>query len=363
MIKIRKKSGYALVTVLGIMAVLGIVFTMLIKTGQQGVFTGKLLKDRIKATAYAEAGVEFAYAILRDNYEKRTDLSAFLVNTNTSQIVNTTIETAYGEGSYTLELTNLSGGQYVIINSIGHCGKSSAEVEAMIEDTTFGSGNAWDMAAYGGGPGTSRVGGGGFLDSSGNRQTVHCNGDINCNGGAGIDANMNSGGTIDGAGNVQGTPLNNQPHISPPTLESHYKSFATYESLADQVVTGKYSIGPNGSESIDLLYVDGDVDIKGDFTGTIICTGNVTIKGSIHKGSSGIAVATQGGSITLNTQDACSGLFYAQIGDFNQQAQGLVTGQIIVGGVFNKTGGGGIVFDGGSTTTTEANPIIAGWQK
>ena len=360
----KNKLGYALLTVLGIMSVLAITFTMLLKASQQGAFTGKLLVDRTKATAYAEAGIEFAYAFLRDDFETRSNPSAFWISTNQAYSAGTPID--YHEGSFTLTLTTLSGGQYVVINSVGNCGNSSAEVEALIEDTTFGNADAWQMAAFGGGIGTSRVGGGGFLDSDGNRQTVHCNGPINCNGGASIDANVNSGGTISGAGNVQGTPLNNQPHISPPTLESRYESFSTYKSIADNVITGGYTLKKNNSAGWDILYVDGDVVIKGDFTGTIICTGNFTVQagGSINKGSSGIAVATQTGSIQYNTGSNCSGLFYAQTGDFSQKGSGSnLDGQIIVGGVFDKTGGSGITFEGDGATETDANPVIAGWQK
>ena len=54
------KNGYMLVTVVGILTVLSLVFTMLFKITQQTVFSGKHTKNRTKAVAYAEAGIEFA---------------------------------------------------------------------------------------------------------------------------------------------------------------------------------------------------------------------------------------------------------------------------------------------------------------
>ncbi|MEN7973642.1 MAG: hypothetical protein ABFR47_07385, partial [Verrucomicrobiota bacterium] len=133
--KTTRKQGYALITVMGIMAVLAITFTMMLKMGKQSAFTGKLLVDRTKAAAYAEAGIEYAYSIIRDNYSNRTNPAAFWTDTSIPYTDGAQLLSTYGEGTFNLTLTNINSGQYIIVNSVGTCGQSSVEVEAFIEDT------------------------------------------------------------------------------------------------------------------------------------------------------------------------------------------------------------------------------------
>ena len=367
---IYKKQGYALVTVMGIMVVMAITFAMLHQMGGQSVFSGKLLKDRTKATAYAEAGVEFAYAILRDDFETRNDLSAF--STGQSSIDGNNLTTTYGEGSYTLSLTNMNNGKYTIVNSVGKCGASSVEVEALVEDSEFSdNGNngpdVWGMTAFGGGTGDSRIGGGGFIDGD----LMYFNGSVNASGGATVTADISSAGTVSGA-NSGITILNNQPIITIPKLESRYESFDYYEDNA-AINNSGYDLKKNNSYTVPgngIMYVDGPVTIKGQFNGTIICTGTVKFSsgGNIIAGASGIAVATTTGLITYGTGADSTGLFYSESGGFKQiAAGGTLTGQLIIGGVIDKTGGDGIVFAGatapGVPEPAVANPVIAGWQK
>lgn len=358
--KTNRKKGYALVTVMGIMAVLAITFSMLLRIGQQGAFTGRLLKDRVKATSYAEAGIEFAYALLRDDFDLRNTPSAFLLDP--SQTNQTALTSAYDDGAFTISFTNMND-QYVVINSVGTCGRASVEVETMVEDTNFNGGEAWEKAIFGGG--TGKIGGGGLV---GTNKTFHCNGDIALNGGATIDSDVTSGGTISGSNPVSGSLTPNAPAISPPTLEPRYPSFSDFYNMADdsgQVYTGKKQLRSNLVIPGGVMFVDGDVFIKANITGTIIATGNIIFtKGGVTATGAGIAVATPNGDIDYGTTGSSEGLFYSQTGDFSQTASaGTITGQIIVGGDVEKTGGSTIIFQSSGSTETAANPVIAGWQK
>ena len=100
--KTNRRNGYALVTVMGIMAVLSITFATLLHLGQQDAFFGKRLRDLTKASAYAEAGVEFAYAIIRDDFDRRNTPSAFFLDP--SQTNQSTLTSVYGDGSFTLSI-------------------------------------------------------------------------------------------------------------------------------------------------------------------------------------------------------------------------------------------------------------------
>ena len=376
----NKKQGYALVTVISIMSVMAITFSMLMNAGTQSAHTGRLLKDRTKATAYAEAGIEYAYAILRDNFDARDNLTSFLIDTNISTIVSNSVEVTYGEGSYTLRFTELNDGQFVIINSVGKCRKSTTEVEAAIEDSNFSTGSGFDNAIFcGGGDGTkpSKLAGGLVIDSSGAPQTIHVNGDIDLKGGGTFDANISATGAVGGNNPpATGDVLENQRHVSMPSLEDQYEmSFADFEAQADEKISGDYIM--NGSHTVSgdgIMYVDGNVTIKGDFVGTIIATGSITIQagGSIIGTNNGdndsainIAVATQTGPIEYGTTDHSEGLFFAAGGDFKMTAaQADLEGQIVVNGIFEATGGSGITFVGApEEEDLGANPVIAGWQK
>ena len=85
-----------LVTVIGILTVLSLVFTMLIKITQQTVFSGKYTKNRTKAVAYAEAGIEFAYSVLRDNFDNRTNGASFRVDSSTAYTNGAPLTSVYG---------------------------------------------------------------------------------------------------------------------------------------------------------------------------------------------------------------------------------------------------------------------------
>ena len=375
-IKFGNKRGYALATVMGIMAVLAITFTMLIKMGQQGAFTGKLLRDRTKATAYAEAGIEFAYSVLRVDYENRENPALFRVDTSQTYTNGGSLKSAYGDGDFSLAITNMNDGQYVIITSVGTCGRSSVEVEAMVEDTNYGPENpmeAFSKAIAGGG--TGKFAGGGA--AVGNPELViHLNDSVVVNGSMDVEVSITSSEEIDlknktingdaTAPVVNGNPGTvTQTETTVATIATPVIDLSKFYNKADVVYTGKTKLDSNMS---GIIFVDGDVTISANIVGTVIATGNIKFVagGGVKENGEGIAVATGTGSISYSSNGDSEGLFYSRTGDFSQTAgDGTITGQIIVGGDVDKTGGGVLIFEVNvpDEIYNEANPVIAGWQK
>ncbi len=90
------KSGNALITVLGLMAVLSVSFGMLMANSGQSSHTTKRMVDRTKAVAYAEAGIEFAYSVLRADYENRNNPGMFRLDSSTTYTTGAALESSYG---------------------------------------------------------------------------------------------------------------------------------------------------------------------------------------------------------------------------------------------------------------------------
>jgi type II secretory pathway component PulK len=77
----EKKQGYSLITTMFLMAAISTMMAMLVQSGTQQAFTARRMTNRIKATAYAEAGFEYALAQLKTNWDNRTDASACVPST------------------------------------------------------------------------------------------------------------------------------------------------------------------------------------------------------------------------------------------------------------------------------------------
>jgi type II secretory pathway component PulK len=73
----RKKSGFALFSVLFLIAAISVMLGMLVQIGGQRAFTAKRLTNKVKALAYAEAGIDYAYSVLSVDFDQRNNLSAF----------------------------------------------------------------------------------------------------------------------------------------------------------------------------------------------------------------------------------------------------------------------------------------------
>ena len=381
----KSKSGFALVTVIGIITVLSIVFAMLYKINSQTVFSGKRIKNKTKSNVYAEAGIEFAYSVIRDDFGNRTNSSLFRLDTSSTKTNGASLKSTYGKGSFTLKLTPI-GSQYVVVNSVGECGNAESEVEVLIEDTNYAdydSIEAFTKAIAAGG--TAAVSGNGFLSASGNTPTIHSNDKITVNGNISVSVDIASSTeidlknkTIDGSATAPvvsssgtatgGKVVTSVPPISIPTIDlTPYYNRAVANSTFYTALNGTYEIKSDIAPAGGILYVDGDVKIYANVTGTVIATGNITVVGGgVKESGSGIAMASDTGNIVLRSTGDSEGLVYSRTGDFEMNASGgTLTGQVIVGGEVSKTGGASMIFEPSPPDYEYlgANPVISAWQK
>lgn len=400
----HNKSGYALVVTSGVMAVLAIAFTVAVSQGMQSSHTAKRMKNNIKATAYAEAGVEFAYSLLADDYDNRNNPSLFRIDTSGSWNSGDPLESTYGDGAFILTLNSSTNGQYVIINSLGKCGDSSIDVEVLVEDVNFTQTTPttpppnyddYDvfkkaMATEG----SAVFAGGGDLEASSTEVIIHSNGELNIKGNIDVPCSVtcsskmsiNNNTVIDGSVTAPvlsykakkvtisgGATEADVPSITMPTIDMEpYRLHAIQNGAYIEGSTSLSADPPGG-----VWYVNGSVTVPPSATinGTIIATGNITVKGDVIE-THGIAVGTLGGNITYNSQATSVGMVYTQSGEFSQTgggSSGVITGQIMAGGGAFKAGGGDLIFgvylpvipeDGvDDPESNGANPQIAAWQK
>ena len=337
----KSKRGFALIVVLNIMFVLGITFSMLHKMGMQQVFTGTRIINRIKATAYAEAGIEYIYSQLLNDY----------TNTIYNSIYSSPNSTPFGEGSFALTLTGVDNDRYVIIKSLGHCRGQDVTCGVFVEDLNWDTSMlAFENALFGGQDGT--VAGGGTVTGG---AKIHMNGDVKLTGSADVTADISSGGVITGNNTITGNTVTQVYPIPVPIIE--------FPTSYDIVLPNKSNIKHDIS---GIIYIDGDVTISGKVTGTIYATGDVTIiaGGSVTSPDGSEAVISRYGNIRYSSNADSCGLFYSNMGDFTQSAgQGSITGQIIVGGSVTKTGGGDLHFMVTIKEELQPKPVIGAWQQ
>jgi hypothetical protein len=400
----RTKSGYSLLTTLFIMTALSMTLGMLITIGRQRVFTANKLTDRVKALAYAEAGIDFAYAILSADFEQRNNPSAFSMNPSGSNAMSSVWSTyssgilsSYGDGSFAITLTPISN-RYVVVNSEGKCGSEVREAEVVVDDIFAGSGGS-DATDYSSMEGFNyAILSGGQFDFKGSgyvagSQKMHSNSAIVINGSAKTDINMTSTVSIQvGKNTIEGS-------IEAPLLNIHPKADITGASTTasvppvaipdidltpyfnwakdhGEVYVGDFSSSSSYSPNGGIMYVIGDVEISSHavISGSIIATGNIHITGAaeITPNTSVFAMATESGDLENTSSGTIEGLVYSKKGNYKQTANGTLKGQIIVGGDVQKGGNSDIILyvqsiptppGGVSVTPTKSLPLISAWQK
>lgn len=362
---------------------MGTIFTMLVVIGQQSVFRGHRILNRAKATAYAEAGIEFAYSVLRDDFDQRTNSAAFRLDKSGTYSNGTQLASIYDQGTFTLSLTPVSN-QYVVVNSVGKCGNSEVEVEVLVEDANYVDYNNYDAFNYAIAAGGSGGLGGGGANVGSPELVIHVNGPVTVNGSIDVDVSIastesidlknktingaayapdiSSNGTADGGKHRQAVPPLTIPNID---LNGLYQRAKDNNEV--YIATGEYAIKNDITPAGGVMFVDGNVKIYANVSGTVIATGDITlVGGGVKETGSGIAMATETGDILNRSTGESEGLIYSRTGSYTMQAaQGTVTGQIMVGGDVSQTGGNTLVFEvtPPDEEFLDAYPVISAWQK
>jgi len=380
----HQNRGFAVLSVLFIITAISLMLGMLTQIGGQRAFTARRLANQVKALAYAEAGIDYAYSILSLDFDQRnnSDLST---------------ETGYAEGSYALTLTPVSN-KYVIVTSIGKCGDAVRIAEILVDDENSGSGGStapvdyssmegFNYAVLSGG--TFNFGGSGHVSGL----KMHSNSDITIRGSADSDLDISSSTkittskvTIDGsltapdvkthnhANIIEGSTETSVPPIGIPDIDlTPYRNWAKKNGEVHNGFSTSISYTPVGG----VLWVNGDVTIASHavINGSIIATGNIYISGAvnINPTTTTFAMASRDGNIINTSSGTLNGLIYAKSGDYAQTANGTLNGQLIVNGTIKKGGNSDIINYvrsvptppgiPGSTTPTTAWPVVSAWQK
>lgn len=399
-----KKAGYALVTVMGSIAIVGTTFTMLYTSGSQSAFDAGRLRNKAQASVYAEAGIEFAYAVLRNDYESRLNPANFRLNPDLAYTSGQELKSSYGEGFFTLELIPSTNGQFVIVHSKGSCRGAEVDVEVLIEDDNwaeavevvvedipdYGDLDVFNMVMATEGEASFR----GTSDTIGDDFVIHSNGPLEINGSITVDADIQSSAaitignnkTVNGTatapvvstgskgGATGGTTERTVAPISIPDL--NLKPYIRHAEHYGATKSGNTIISSNPPGGI--WYVNGNVTVSGTITATIIASGTITLANDCNlTATHGIAVANSGAgnNIEMNaSKGKVTGMLYSGDGYFKQSG-GDITGQVIAK-IEARKGGNGILkyqqflpvypeYGGPDDIGSPAEPkvVIAAWQK
>jgi hypothetical protein len=380
----HQNRGFAVLSVLFIIAAISLMLGMLIQIGGQRAFTARRLANQVKALAYAEAGIDYAYSILSLDFDQR----------NNSAL---SVETSYAEGSYTLTLTPVSN-KYVVINSVGKCGDAVRIAEILVDDENAGSGGATDPTDYSSMEGFNyAVLSGGVFNFGGGGTVVgaklHSNSAVDIRGSAGANIDISSSVEIS-TGNVTVEGSLTAPEVDPhqkATIAGGYTETAVppvgipdidltpYLSWAQKngEVHNGFSTSSSYTPAGGILWVNGDVTIDSQavINGSIIATGNIYISGAvgINPTTTTFAMASRDGNIINSSSGTLNGLIYAKTGNYSQTANGTLNGQLMVNGTIKKGGSSDVINyvrsvptppgGPGSTTPTTAWPVVSAWQK
>ncbi|MDF7825194.1 pilus assembly PilX N-terminal domain-containing protein [Pontiellaceae bacterium B12227] len=399
-----RKSGYALVVVMSLMAVLALAFTMLQRNSSQSAYDARRLKDIAQAATYAEAGVEFAYSLLVEDYKNRLKPSEFRLDKSSAYNEGDTLTSSYGDGTFTLKLKPSDDGKYVLVHSKGECRGRNIAVEVLVEDDNwapptntetedppdYGDIDVFKMVLATEGDALFR----GTSDVYGNDEyVIHSNGPLTVNGSIIVDSSIESSQTITIGNNktVNGS-------ATAPTVNTGKKGGASggvYEKSVPEITIPELDLEPyirhaehygavkTGNTTISsdppggIWYVNGNVTVSGNVNATIIASGTITIANSCNlTATHGIAVANTGAgnNIEMNaSKGMVTGLMYSGDGYFKQNG-GDITGQVIAKLSANKGGNGVLKYKqslpiypeyGGPDETgspNEPRAVIAAWQ-
>lgn len=311
-------------------------------------------RNYVKAQSIAEAGVNYAYAVLREDFSKREDDNAFP-------------STEFGGGSYSVQVSPL-GDKDAHIASVGTY--EGVQCTVAVDVHNFGEGSpasgaeqppavgAYEYAVLSGD--TMTWTGSGFTDVGDGK--IHANGAykmVGCSIGTG---NLSScvqiwatGTTqINGdaqapkfkgkaPGNVSGTAT--KTSVDPVEIpDIDLQPYFLEAEGNGQVYNG--NIHWSGSSDITIpggiLWINGDFQYSGsgDLTGCIIATGDIRMSGSGDQIQVSYypAMISRDGDIKITGSSDLEGLILARNGDFEKHGSGKVVGSIMCAGTFKKTG-------------------------
>ncbi len=401
-----EKGGFALLVVLLFIAAISTFLAMLSFSSSQRAFTSRHLTQQIKATAMAEAGCEYGYAILSTDWASRYDSSKFSSfsdpsgqpgsKTSMSAKPSYSFSSSQDGASYNITVDTI-GDSSALVTTTGTCGSVSAESIVSVQNLGGASdnGEVLDNEAFSYGILCGKeihFTGCGTITTPGGTK-IHSNGAMILSGTAGAGANLSSSILVELKGNAKalgdvtakeviykkalaigGTVTQTQvANVAIPDIDlTPYYNWALDHGEVHNGFSTSSSYTPNGG----ILWVNGDVMCSGGpgttINGSIIATGQIHISGQVNVTPSTCAfgLAARDGEIQVTSTGTLRGLIYCKKSNFHMTANGTVIGQIIVNGDIEKAGNSDILSDfeqnvpspPGSSVTTDYIAIAA-WQK
>lgn len=369
-----RKSGSALLSVMGIVFLIAIVAASMVAAGRQQVFASSHLRDYVKAQMIAEAGVNQAYNLMKTNFAARLNPNNFPV-------------TSFDGGTYDAFVASV-GSDKASITCTGVYGSATAIAMANVMNVPTLTTNGTPVEG-----GTDPFGytlmAGGDLNWAGNSDMqmsngwLHCNGSYYANGANTVRGNVDSSGSINlsGGATITGTKRAGSPPLAIPNID-----LTPYYNAAlanNQVYPSGKIISGNVTPPGGIMWVNGTLTIQnGTYNGCFIATGAIELKTTSSSGTIAMTkvnkyplLASRDSTITIKQAQMFTfrGLIYAKTGSFDKQGNGDVfgIGAIVAAGNISKNGGwSGEIYEdptpvppGGVQTASRDKVIITAWMQ
>lgn len=392
LIAVRKEMsrGSALITLMVIIMVVAVAGVAMMGFAKSQAYSATRARDFLKAQAYAEAGANQAYSLLRNDFAARNTPSKFPLH-------------SFGDGSYDADVTAV-GDTAALITCTGTRGTATAVVKLDIRNFGVPEGGSVPPTS----PWAHGIFVNGYMTCNGAGSqvgSIHINNYLTQNGAAtcGKSGQLSSitacgadGITMNGSVTVYGTTrakkytlngtivIDNKLTESVATIEfpTLADKFMEYYSIAvanGQVVTGNKSY--NGTTDFGVIpggvkWFTGTLTINGTvkWTGAIIAQGNITINGGGNMQQTRVGnlpcIMSRDGKLTVNGAHTMSGLVYCQ-GNLTWNGSGQMQGAIMTGGNLTFNGAQDNIYyvysepgdAGGGGTSLQDKIGVTAWQR
>ena len=337
-----KKQGFALVAVISLISVITLLAVSMFYMTSFQTYLVRTSIDRTKALSYAEAGIDYAFSILIDDFTQRDNLSVFGLD-GASMNEEGGLESPFAEGSFAISL-NPSSDRYCVVTSVGKCGDQSVTAEICSEDFNAGlfssTTNIVDYSNIAGfkypilSGGSFTSNGDVTIEGSGGTADIHTNGDMDLT----KKQADNAANNMSTSGNFTKKPaVNGVTGVPPVPLPSIDLTPWENEAMANGMVINVGDPIPNPvSGGILVVKGTGTFTISSDIAATIIVDeANISVNADVTPGAGytlGLVTKEGGGDIILNGNGSITGLTYTQSGDFSTHGTPSIYGQLIING-------------------------------
>jgi hypothetical protein len=270
------RKGSALLTVLGIVAVVSLALVSLCFTAQQQFHSALMSRDMLKARMIAESGLNKAYHRIKDDFKLAKTIS---------------LSEELSDGSFKVSAKSFDGiVSRAQLTCVGRCGSGRAVVAADLENIQLlvgddGSGSSDSYTVE------NDITVGGTLDITGNFHadvdSIHANGIIEINKKSNVSDTLiiSSAGVIiwgNGNGGVPAgvTLMPNQPRqeINPAELQAAINVLINHAIENDAVYSSSSELPANPPGGVALYNGTSDLTLHGNYNGSIVVLGgSITI--------------------------------------------------------------------------------------